>query len=88
MVKFNSTIEDDTIITKIVKRAKVMIPKLNSMDLEMDITACHCNGNPLKLQELLDSDDGNFGHDVFGIQRFIDRKTGKLTQYFSPRYSA
>lgn len=53
----------------------------------MDITACHANGNPLRLAELLKADDGNFGHDVFGIRRFIDRTTGRLMGHFRPRYS-
>lgn len=53
----------------------------------MDIIACHANGNPLKLAELLAADDGNFGHDVFGIRRHINRETGKLEGCFVPRYS-
>jgi len=55
--------------------------------LEMDVAACHLNGCPLRLQELLDADNGNFAHDVFGIQKYIDRKTGKLMDCFDPRYS-
>lgn len=51
----------------------------------MDLEACHCNGMPLDLQKLLDAPDGDFGHDVFGIRRFIDRETGKLTDCFVPR---
>lgn len=58
------------------------------MDADMDVTACHANGNPLKLQELLTADDFQFGHDVFGIRRHIDRETGEFKDCFSPRYSA
>lgn len=57
------------------------------MDADMDITACHCNGNPLRLNDLLAADDANFAHDVFGIYRHIDRETGALKNCFSPRYS-
>jgi hypothetical protein len=57
------------------------------MKLCMDIDATHCNGTPLKLEELLKADDANFAHDVFGIIRHIDRTTGKLTMCFLPRYS-
>lgn len=53
----------------------------------MDITAVHANGNPLKLAELLATDDFNFTHDVFGITRHIDRETGKLGGCFVPRFS-
>jgi hypothetical protein len=60
---------------------------LNAMDLNMDITACHLNGNPLRLTDMLKDDDLNFMHDVHGIQRHIDRTTGKLKNGFSPRFS-
>lgn len=53
----------------------------------MDIRACHANGTPLRLEELLRADDGNFGHDVFGIRRYIDRTTGQLTDCFLPRFT-
>ena len=58
------------------------------MDAMMDIEACHSNGCPLRLNELLATDDGNFGHDVFGIRRHLDRETGKLGGCFLPRFSA
>lgn len=57
------------------------------LDAEMDVSATHLNGCPLKLEELLAADDANFGHDVFGIRRFIDRETGKLTGCFCPRFA-
>jgi len=58
------------------------------MDADMDVTACHANGNKLDLAGLLAADDFNFSHDVFGIYRHIDRDTGKLGNCFRPRYSA
>ena len=57
------------------------------MDAEMDITATHANGNPLRLDDLLHADDFNFAHDVFGIRRHIDRNTGQLQDCFVPRFS-
>ena len=54
---------------------------------EMDILATHANGNPLKLQELLDADEDNFLHDVFGIRRHLNRRTGELEDFFVPRFS-
>jgi hypothetical protein len=56
-------------------------------DALMDLTAVHANGCPLRLDELAAADEGNFGHDVFGIRRHIDRSTGKLRDFFSPRFS-
>lgn len=57
------------------------------LDLVMDITAVHANGNPLRLEALLDADDFNFAHDLSGICNCLDRETGKLTRHFRPRYS-
>jgi hypothetical protein len=78
--------------TKIAQRAVVMAYSFNikykQLDAIMDIDACHSNGNPLKLEELLKADDANFAHDVFGIRTNIDRKTGKLMNCFVPRYSS
>lgn len=54
---------------------------------EMDINACHSNGNPLDLKALLEADDFNFCHDVFGIRNHINRATGQLENCFSPRFS-
>ncbi len=54
----------------------------------MDITAAHRNGCPLKLDELLKAEDFDFAHDVFGIRRYINRKTGKLENCFLPRFSS
>jgi hypothetical protein len=75
------------IITKIVKRARKMDPDYSAMDATMDIEATHCSRNPLDLGKLLAADDFNFAHDVFGIRRHIDRTTGRLTRFFSPRCS-
>lgn len=90
-VDFNSTPEETMTIHLIAKRAVKLAQqleiRLNLFELNMDITACHRNGNPLKLKELLNAKDTDFCHDVFGIRKYIDRTTGKLTQCFSPRYS-
>lgn len=77
--------------SKIAKRAVKMAIDLNvqykQMTAIMDIDACHSNDCPLKLQELLEADDSNFAHDVFGIRANIDRTTGKLQNCFLPRYA-
>lgn len=91
MIKFNSTKKDAVVITAIAKRASNTAAANGwhypIQDAEMDITACHCNGNPLRLDDLLVADEFNFAHDVFGIQRNLDRKTGELKNLFSPRYN-
>ena len=41
----------------------------------------------LQLTDLLAADDGQFGHDVFGIYRHFDRETRCLNAGFSPRFA-
>ncbi|WP_418131438.1 hypothetical protein [Variovorax sp. 278MFTsu5.1] len=92
-VSFHTSAEDRAILIAILKRAKTVANEIGSplrdpLSLHMDLTACHANGCPLKLKELLETDDFNFTHDVFGISRHLDRGTGKLTQCFLPRFAA
>ena len=81
------TKEDLFIIEDIVKKAVTMNPQVDVTGLEMDITAAHISGCPLKLEELKNAEPGDFLHDVFGIIRNIDRETGLLQNCFRPRYS-
>lgn len=86
MIKFSKDLKDARIIGKIAKRA-VEQYDADYMTVMMDIEATHCNGNPLRLEELLKADDFNFLHDIGGINRHLDRDTGTLQNCFSPRYS-
>jgi hypothetical protein len=90
-VKFDANRVDFDTITKIVDRAWDL-PWLrhsydSRLDLHMDISAVHANGNPLRLQDLLEADDFNFAHDLSGIRNCLNRATGRLDRGFSPRYS-
>lgn len=91
MLSFKVTRPEAEIVNQIAKRATAMASsygvEYDVMDAHMDVTACHANGNPLKLKELLEADDANFSHDVFGIRRHIDRETGELKDCFLPRFS-
>jgi len=51
----------------------------------MDIEACHLNGTPLDLERLSLAEGFDFAHDVFGIQKHINRRTGELENCFLPR---
>lgn len=88
---FDVSAEESNQILAIAKRAVALADKYGVdyklLEAEMDITACHANGNPLNLADLLHTDDGNFGHDVFGIRQHINRTTGELENCFSPRFS-
>jgi hypothetical protein len=88
----NWNTEDTRKIIKIVFRAEKLLSfkrhRLTRLSLTMDLEACHLNGCPLALDELLAAADVDFTHDVLGISSHIDRETGQLTNFFSPRYAA
>lgn len=92
-ISFDVSPADAALINEIVvkyadwKKSALGQP-VDRLALMMDLTACHANGNPLRLADLLNADAFNFVHDVGGIQRHICRDTGKLLNHFSPRYSA
>lgn len=89
MVRFTATAKEREIVKAIARRALVAAAKAglpSHVELEMDIVAAHCNGCPLRLADLLAADDCDFNHDIFGIRRHLDRKTGRLTGCFVPRF--
>ena len=92
MISFSVKPSEVGIICQIAQRAYAMVsgadmPSRSLMDYQMDITATHANGCPLDLERLLDADDFNFAHDVFGIARHLNRDTGQLER-FLPRMAA
>lgn len=90
MINWNCSRYDTTLIREIVRRAAVESATLPSKEwirnAEMDITAVHCNGVPLRLDEWRKADSFNFWHDFSGIANCIDRTTGELTNHFLPRF--
>jgi hypothetical protein len=91
-VNFKTTKQEYELIIKIAKRANLIYREngvlIDPVHIMMDLTATHLNGCPLKLQAMLDADDLNLMHDIAGIDRHLDRDTGKLTGCFDPRFSA
>lgn len=87
---FKATKDDYLLIDAIVARAVAdgVIQKRHSMNVNMDLNACHSNGCPMDFKALFGSDPGNFAHDVCGITRHIDRRTGQLQDCFLPRFNA
>jgi hypothetical protein len=90
-VRFNANSTDLALIEGIVDRG-MSIPWLaasyaSRMEMLMDVTAVHLNGNPLRLKDMLGADDFNFAHDMSGICNCLDRETGQLMNNFSPRFS-
>jgi hypothetical protein len=91
-IKFKVSQYEEHLIHKIAERADREIythldVKQTVLDTVMDLSACVANGWPLRLAELLAADEFNFAHDVTGIRHYLDRRTGKLTDCFSPRYT-
>lgn len=81
---------DHALILLIADRAKRVIPSALSFDkmsLVMDLSAAHLDVG-LRLQELAHADDFNFNHDIAGIVRHMNRETGKLENFFLPRFAA
>ena len=88
---FDVSLEDDNVIQAIVTRAfeatGIGIPRFNKLRLTMDLKACHANGCQLDLDALLVAGKFDFYHDLLGIERYLDRKTGQLQEHFLPRHS-
>lgn len=63
------------------------LPAVERLPLFMDITACHRSGCPLDLEALAGAPEADFVHDIAGIQRHIDRRTGRLGDCFLPRFA-
>lgn len=88
MINWSASFNDCRAIAAITRRAVTTIPVLGDtpfVELEMDITACHCNGCPLDLEKLLNAGEFDFTHDVLGIRRHVSRETGEMQNCFVPR---
>lgn len=85
MISFNTTKDEAMTIHAIAKRAANLIGG-DLLEWDMDVSATHANGTPLRLDALAEADDFNFIHDLGGIRRHIDRETGKLADGFLPRF--
>lgn len=62
-------------------------PDADRLSITMDLCACHANGCPLDFERLASADDFNLLHDVGGINRHINRDTGKIEGFFRPRFA-
>ena len=88
-IQFDCTVPEMRIVKKIVDRAvklKLFKPSQRTIAV-MNLEACHSNGCKLDFDRLLAADDINFKHDIAGIERHIDKETGKLDGMFQPRHA-
>lgn len=87
-IEFSSRL---SIVAKIADRAGSSLIKAagGRTSFMMDMLAADgVNGNsPIDFDGLLNADEFNFLHDVCGITRHMDRETGKIGGFFSPRFS-
>ena len=92
MVKFNVQKKYrkafEIIVSRVAGLAARYQVNYSRRDIEMDLSACHSNGNPLDFERMKKADDSNLGHDAFGIRAHINRTNGKLENLFLPRFSA
>jgi hypothetical protein len=80
------TKEDYQLIAKIANRAVKLYKSLDYMTMDMDLQVVHFN-NPLRLQDMLDGPDNDFAHDVAGIHQNLNRDTGVIANFFTPRFT-
>jgi|TARA_R100000544_G_scaffold34719_3_gene21649 hypothetical protein len=87
-ISFDISPYESDLIVQILDRCPARLIFVDRMSLHMDLCATHANGNPMDFARLLAADDFNFAHDIAGIQNHLNRNTGKLENFFSPRFSA
>ena len=90
-LSFAVSADDSALITKCVERweqdhKRYEIP-FNRRRVHMDLTVCHANACPLDLKAMLAGNPADFSHDFAGIERYLDRKQGALTNCFVPRFA-
>jgi len=90
VINFDANPVDAELIRRIVARAirEGVIAKKYSVDIEMDLRAVHLNDVPLRLVDMLQAKPFDLDHDILGINRHLDRETGKLRSCFLPRFAA
>ena len=76
------------LLVKVCERFEKMLAERgigpDRLTLFMDLEHAHVD-IPMDLNALLAAKDTDFAHDVCGIQRHMDRSTGKLGDCFVPR---
>lgn len=86
-VSFTATPEERELVRKIIERAEQedLFGGYDRESLEMDLIATHANGCPIDFNKLLQAGRFDFTHDIAGIVRHLDRRSGELTRFFRPR---
>lgn len=90
MINWDVSVKDYALIRAIANRAFLELYEPHEIEVSvqhtiMDLAATHKNGCPLDLEKLLAAPLVDFGHDLLGIRRHLDRATGRLEGLFAPR---
>lgn len=96
-MKSKSITPTDLVYIITLARAAARIGKEYNLDLQypvleasMDLEAAH-HACPLQLREMVDAlqtaHKGDVVHDLLGIRRHLNRESGKLEGFFTPRYA-
>lgn len=87
MNNFEVEKQDKAAIMNVVRNIRNEMPSIDVLTVMMDLTACHANGCPLDLERMQQASADELWHDIHGINRHLDRETGKLLNCFLPRYA-
>jgi hypothetical protein len=89
ITNWNISREDHDLSVEVAKRAlrELRAYPDDQRTLIMDLQACHANACPLDFKGLLEAPMQDFSHDVCGIRQYINRDTGQLDGFFTPRYA-
>lgn len=74
------------LIAKILDRAEALGVDFDRMSAFMDLGFVDKNIG-LRLEDFLKSDDLNFLHDFYGIQKNFNRETKEMDNFFLPRFA-
>lgn len=96
ILNWNLDLTDQGYMNRVVERAAevlreagVTFDQYPTGEMRMDLTACHNHGCRLDLPAMLASPKADLLHDVLGIRKHINRRTGKLDDcgniIFEPR---
>lgn len=89
-MKFSHLTErEQDLLDEIADRVKAVLPytRLSRFMITNDVGNLHLNGCPLDLEAMAKGRATDLVHDVFGIHRHFNRKTGQLENCFLPRFA-
>jgi hypothetical protein len=88
MLNWNATRREMGQVVKIIDRIQKEGHQVDRSTLVMDLETVHCNGCRLRLGDMVGGRISDIMHDVNGISKHLDRKTGQLKKGFAPRFAA